>query len=69
MEELRELGRGGHGAVYEMRHLPSGTIMAVKVGVLREIVCDDEAVVLDRGFVPRWTKMSVNTSSGNFMSA
>ena len=29
--EIRELGRGAYGAVYEMKHTPTGTIMAVKV--------------------------------------
>ncbi len=29
--EEKELGRGAYGAVYRMRHVPTDTIMAVKV--------------------------------------
>lgn len=34
--EEKELGRGAYGAVYRMRHEPTGTIMAVKV---RPVIC------------------------------
>ena len=29
-----ELGRGAFGAVYRMKHKPTGTIMAVKVAII-----------------------------------
>ena len=29
--EEKELGRGAYGAVYRVKHAPTGTIMAVKV--------------------------------------
>ena len=31
LERISELGRGAYGIVEQMRHVPSGTIMAVKV--------------------------------------
>lgn len=31
LEKICDLGRGAYGVVEKMRHLPSGTIMAVKV--------------------------------------
>lgn len=32
LEEIAELGRGAYGVVHQMKHVPSGVIMAVKVG-------------------------------------
>lgn len=32
LEQIAELGRGAYGVVDKMRHVPSGVIMAVKVG-------------------------------------
>lgn len=32
LERIEELGRGAYGVVEKMRHVPSGVIMAVKVG-------------------------------------
>lgn len=32
LEQIEELGRGAYGVVEKMRHVPSGVIMAVKVG-------------------------------------
>lgn len=32
LELIEELGRGAYGVVEKMRHVPSGVIMAVKVG-------------------------------------
>lgn len=32
MEQIEELGRGAYGVVDKMKHVPSGVIMAVKVG-------------------------------------
>lgn len=34
LELISELGRGAYGVVDKMRHVPSGVIMAVKVGWL-----------------------------------
>lgn len=34
LELIGDLGRGAYGVVEKMKHIPSGTIMAVKVGVL-----------------------------------
>lgn len=34
LELICDLGRGAYGVVEKMKHIPSGTIMAVKVGVL-----------------------------------
>lgn len=34
LEQIEELGRGAYGVVEKMRHVPSGVIMAVKVGAL-----------------------------------
>ena len=34
LEQIEELGRGAYGVVDKMRHVPSGVIMAVKVGLL-----------------------------------
>lgn len=33
LQKICDLGRGAYGIVEKMRHIPSGTIMAVKVGV------------------------------------
>lgn len=33
LEKICDLGRGAYGIVEKMRHIPSGTIMAVKVTV------------------------------------
>lgn len=33
LEQIEELGRGAYGVVEKMRHVPSGVIMAVKVGI------------------------------------
>lgn len=35
LEKICDLGRGAYGTVEKMRHIPSGTIMAVKVPVQR----------------------------------
>lgn len=32
LELIAELGRGAYGVVEKMKHVPSGVIMAVKVG-------------------------------------
>lgn len=32
LERIEELGRGAYGVVEKMKHVPSGVIMAVKVG-------------------------------------
>lgn len=32
LQQIAELGRGAYGVVYQMKHVPSGVIMAVKVG-------------------------------------
>lgn len=32
LEQIEELGRGAYGVVDKMKHVPSGIIMAVKVG-------------------------------------
>lgn len=32
LEKIEELGRGAYGVVEKMRHVPSGVIMAIKVG-------------------------------------
>lgn len=32
LEQIAELGRGAYGVVDKMKHVPSGVIMAVKVG-------------------------------------
>lgn len=32
LEQIEELGRGAYGVVDKMKHVPSGVIMAVKVG-------------------------------------
>lgn len=34
LEKICDLGRGAYGVVEKMRHVPSGTIMAVKVRML-----------------------------------
>lgn len=31
LEKICDLGRGAYGIVEKMRHIPSGTVMAVKV--------------------------------------
>lgn len=31
LEKICDLGRGAYGVVEKMRHIPSGTVMAVKV--------------------------------------
>lgn len=33
LEQIAELGRGAYGVVDKMKHVPSGVIMAVKVGL------------------------------------
>lgn len=33
LEKISDLGRGAYGVVEKMRHIPSGTIMAVKVRI------------------------------------
>lgn len=41
LELLQELGRGAYGVVEKMRHRPSNTIMAVKVGTERlGVLCE-----------------------------
>lgn len=41
LELLQELGRGAYGVVEKMRHRPSSTIMAVKVGTEKlAILCE-----------------------------
>lgn len=37
LEKISDLGRGAYGIVEKMRHVPSGTIMAVKVSSFDEV--------------------------------
>ena len=39
LEQIGELGRGAYGVVDKMRHVPSGLIMAVKVGGVLQGAC------------------------------
>lgn len=43
--EEKELGRGAYGAVYRMKHEPTGTIMAVKVSPPRRFVVKEGGCV------------------------
>lgn len=61
LEKIEELGRGAYGVVEKMRHVPSGVIMAIKVGwqcdalmleICLPLICDVSAC---RGFVLRST--------------
>lgn len=38
LEKICDLGRGAYGTVEKMRHIPSGTIMAVKVSQVKKQV-------------------------------
>lgn len=58
LEQIEELGRGAYGVVEKMRHVPSGVIMAVKVGALairpgvHQSVPGTEARAQPRMFLP-----------------
>lgn len=39
LEKICDLGRGAYGVVEKMRHIPSGTIMAVKVNKYKFYIC------------------------------
>lgn len=38
LEKMCDLGRGAYGVVEKMKHIPSGTVMAVKVSFATFIV-------------------------------
>lgn len=39
LEKICDLGRGAYGIVEKMNHIPSQTIMAVKVSIIDHIYC------------------------------